>query len=34
MPEQDVVVYGEWKIKARNFEPTITKEVVGTKKLL
>ena len=31
MPEEDVVIYGEWKQVAGTFEPTITKEVISTK---
>ena len=29
MPEEDVVIYGEWKRKNGEFEPTITKSVVN-----
>lgn len=31
MPEEDIVVYGEWKVRNGTFEPTITKEVASTK---
>lgn len=31
MPNEDVTVYGEWKVQKGTFEPTITKEVVGEK---
>ncbi len=31
MPEEDVVIYGEWKQVSGTFEPTITKEVISTK---
>ena len=31
MPEQDVVIYGEWKVQPGTFEPEITKQVVSTK---
>ena len=31
MPESDVVIYGEWRTQNGTFEPTITKEVVGSK---
>lgn len=31
MPEEDVVIYGEWKVQAGTFEPTITKEIVSEK---
>lgn len=31
MPEQDVIIYGEWGIQTGTFEPTITKNVVGSK---
>lgn len=31
MPENDIVVYGEWKVQAGTFAPTITKEVVSGK---
>lgn len=31
MPENDIVIYGEWKIQNGLFSPTITKEVIGTK---
>ena len=29
MPEQDVIVYGEWKEKTGEFEPAISKEVIS-----
>ena len=31
MPSQDITVYGEWKVQAGTFEPTITKTLVSTK---
>lgn len=31
MPEEDVVIYGEWKVQTGTFEPVITKEVIGDK---
>lgn len=31
MPEEDVVIYGEWKVQTGTFEPVITKEVIGEK---
>jgi hypothetical protein len=29
MPEEDIIIYGEWKYKTKKFTPTITKEVVN-----
>ncbi|MBR3210428.1 MAG: InlB B-repeat-containing protein [Bacilli bacterium] len=29
MPEEDVIIYGEWQILAGTFEPTISKTVIG-----
>lgn len=31
MPEEDVVVYGEWKVQTGTFAPTITKEIINQK---
>lgn len=31
MPEEDVVIYGEWKVQNGVFEPQITKEIIGEK---
>lgn len=31
MPEHDVIIYGEWKVQAGTFEPTISKEVISNK---
>ena len=31
MPESDVTIFGEWKVQAGTFAPTITKEVVNDK---
>ena len=31
MPEEDVVIYGEWRIKTGTFEPTITKKIISKK---
>lgn len=31
MPEEDVIIYGEWKELKGKFSPTITKEVISTK---
>lgn len=31
MPEEDIIIYGEWKEQPGIFEPTITKEVVNEK---
>lgn len=31
MPNEDVTIYGEWKIQNGTFEPTITKEIVAPK---
>ncbi len=31
MPEENITIYGEWKVQTGTFAPTITKEVVGTK---
>lgn len=31
MPDEDVIIYGEWILQTGTFEPTITKEIVGSK---
>ena len=31
MPENDITIYGEWKVQSGTFEPTITKTVTSTK---
>jgi len=31
MPEEDVVIYGEWQIQSGSFQPIITKEIVTPK---
>ena len=31
MPEEDIVIYGEWSIETGNFSPTIKKEIVDKK---
>ncbi len=31
MPEEDVVIYGEWKVETGTFTPEITKEIVNPK---
>ena len=31
MPNNDVVIYGEWKLKNGTFSPTITKEIINSK---
>ena len=33
MPEENVVIYGEWMVRTGTFEPAITKELVGEKVL-
>ena len=33
MPEENIVIYGEWMVRTGTFEPTITKELVGEKVL-
>lgn len=31
MPEEDVVIYGEWQVQSGSFQPTIAKEIVEPK---
>jgi len=31
MPEEDIVVYGEWKVQLDTFKPTITKQIINEK---
>lgn len=32
MPEEDVIIYGEWKVQLGTFEPTISKEIINNNK--